>query len=56
MEQAIYAPLAGFVVYLAEVWPAWKEPYFGGGWRLPFVVEPMMGSHGRDSILLTRPG
>ena len=41
-EFCIYAPLSGFVVMLAE------------GWLLPFVVEPMMGSHGDHSILLHR--
>lgn len=40
--QAIYAPLGGFVLLLAK------------GWRLPFVVEPMAGSHGGYSMLLTR--
>lgn len=41
-EFLIYAPLHGFVVMLAE------------GWKLAFVVEPMMGSHGDHSILLHR--
>ena len=41
-EYLIYAPLSGFVVMLAQ------------GWNLPFVVEPMMGSHGDHSILLHR--
>ncbi len=38
----IYAPLGGFLSYLTE------------GWRLPFIVEPMMAHHGRHSILLWR--
>ena len=38
----IYAPIHGFLVYLAQ------------GWLLPFPVEPMMGSHGDHSILLQR--
>ena len=40
--EAIYAPVSGFLVYLAD------------GWQLPFVVEPMEAHHGRYSILLTR--
>jgi hypothetical protein len=40
--EAIYAPVSGFLVYLAD------------GWTLPFVVEPMHGHHGQYSILLTR--
>ena len=42
--QTLYAPLGAFVLLLAK------------GWRLPFVVEPMAGSHGEYSILLTRGG
>ena len=44
IEFVIYAPLHGFVVMLAE------------GWKLPRVVEPMAGHHGRYSILLSRAG
>lgn len=40
--EAIYAPVSGFLVFLAD------------GWELPFVVEPMSGHHGEYSILLTR--
>lgn len=36
----IYAPVNGFLVYLTQ------------GWTLPFIVEPMVGHHGRYSILL----
>lgn len=41
-EYLIYAPINAFLLYLAQ------------GWRLPFPVEPMMGSHGDHSILLHR--
>lgn len=33
---------------------AWL-PFLLDGWRLPFVVEPMIEHHGRHSILLSRP-
>lgn len=42
MIECLYAPKGRFLVLLAE------------GWRLPFVVEPMPGNHGRYSILLER--
>ena len=38
----LYAPRNRFLAPLAE------------GWQLPFVVEPMLGSHGEYSILLER--
>lgn len=40
--EAIYAPLHRYLFLLRH------------GWRLPDVVEPMEGSHGDYSILLTR--
>lgn len=40
--EAIYAPIGGFLIYLAD------------GWELPFIVEPMAGHHGAYSVLLTR--
>ena len=42
ITEAIYAPKQHFLIHLAQ------------GWKLPFVAEPMMGGHGRYSILLTK--
>ena len=39
-----YAPRDGFLALMAE------------GWCLPFVVEPLLGSHGLYSILMWRGG
>jgi hypothetical protein len=39
---AVQAPLDGWL------------PYLAAGWRLPEVVAPMGGNHGRYAILLTR--
>ena len=38
-----YAPLTGFLAYLAR------------GWRTQFIVEPMPGQHGWYSMILWRP-
>jgi hypothetical protein len=38
----IFAPRDGFLAYLAA------------GWSLPFVVQPMPGSHGAWSVMLER--
>jgi len=38
----IYAPITGFLAYLAD------------GWRLQDVAEPMAGHHGAYSVLLWR--
>lgn len=43
MRWFIYAPLSRFVIKLAE------------GWHLQEVCEPMIGHHGRHSILMWRP-
>lgn len=40
--QVRYAPRDAFLLLMVE------------GWRLPFVVEPLMGSHGVYSILMWR--
>ena len=39
---AYYAPIRGFLAMMAR------------GWELPFVVQPMRGSHGKYSVLMTR--
>jgi|CXWL01.1.fsa_nt_gi hypothetical protein len=39
----LYAPLTGFLAYLAR------------GWMLPFIVEPLPGAHGFHSLCLWRP-
>lgn len=40
--QVFYAPRDGWLPLLAD------------GWRLPWIVESMIGHHGHFSILLTR--
>lgn len=42
--QVRYAPRDAFLLLMAE------------RWELPFVVEPLLGSHGLYSILMTRGG
>ena len=42
MIEVIYAPRHQFLALLVK------------GWRLPFVVEPMPGSHGDHSVLMER--
>lgn len=41
--ELIYAPITGFLLYLAM------------GWRPMFVIEPLPGGHGRYSLYLWRP-
>lgn len=42
MTEVFYAPNNQFLALLAQ------------GWRLPFIVEPMIAHHGKYSILLER--
>lgn len=42
-QLVMWAPLDGFVAYLAE------------GWRLSGMVQPGLTHHGRYSVLLWRP-
>jgi hypothetical protein len=41
-----------------DLWPTDRARFLArlaAGWRLPFLVEPMPGNHGRFAILLERP-